>query len=66
MRFNVMYVCSVARFVELQKAKDTLTDPDKRRLYDAWRNSGLTYALRAMVGQKGPTADGMVLCLCCV
>ncbi|XP_054710102.1 J domain-containing protein-like [Uloborus diversus] len=31
---------SVIKFQKLQKAKDVLTDPEKRALYDKWRCSG--------------------------
>lgn len=29
------------RFARLSKAKDILTDPEKRKAYDAWKNSGI-------------------------
>nr|XP_022316215.1 J domain-containing protein-like [Crassostrea virginica]XP_022318901.1 J domain-containing protein-like [Crassostrea virginica] len=30
------------RFSKLSQAKDILTDPEKRKAYDVWRNSGIT------------------------
>ncbi|XP_050691521.1 J domain-containing protein-like [Eriocheir sinensis] len=42
-----------ARFQELQVAKETLTDPEKRTQYDRWLNSGLTISYETWLGMKG-------------
>lgn len=42
-----------ARFQELQVAKDTLTDPEKRAQYDRWLNSGIAISYDKWCAMKG-------------
>ncbi|XP_045115381.1 J domain-containing protein-like [Portunus trituberculatus] len=42
-----------ARFQELQVAKETLTDPEKRAQYDRWLNSGIAVSYEKWCAMKG-------------
>uniref|UniRef100_T1JMM2 J domain-containing protein n=1 Tax=Strigamia maritima TaxID=126957 RepID=T1JMM2_STRMM len=41
-----------AQFQMLQTAKETLTDPTKRKAYDAWRRSGLAISFDQWMGRR--------------
>ncbi|KAG0711667.1 J domain-containing protein [Chionoecetes opilio] len=41
------------RFQEMQVAKDTLTDPEKRAQYDRWLNSGIAVSYEKWCAMKG-------------
>lgn len=36
----------------LQEAKETLCDPEKRAIYDKWRNSGISMSYKQWLGMK--------------
>lgn len=38
--------------LELQEAKETLCDPEKRAVYDKWRNSGISMSYKQWLGMK--------------
>jgi DnaJ-class molecular chaperone len=39
-------------FQQLQEAKEILCNPEKRQMYDKWRNSGLQISYRNWIGMK--------------
>ncbi|GLG99304.1 J domain-containing protein [Gryllus bimaculatus] len=41
-----------AKFQKLKEAKETLCDPEKRKNYDKWRNSGIAISYKQWVGMK--------------
>ncbi|KAK3090945.1 hypothetical protein FSP39_015971 [Pinctada imbricata] len=47
------------RFSKLQRAKETLSDPEKRKFYDAWRNSGLIISYDKWCAQRSATHTSM-------
>jgi len=36
----------------LQEAKETLTNPEKKALYDKWKNGGLSMGYKQWLGMK--------------
>lgn len=40
------------KFQQLKEAKEILCDPEKRQLYDKWRNSGLQISYKNWIGMK--------------
>jgi DnaJ homolog subfamily C member 12 len=45
----------------LQEAKDILSNPEKRQLYDKWRNSGLQISYKNWIGMKEHVVRSFVL-----
>uniref|UniRef100_A0A023F8Q1 J domain-containing protein n=1 Tax=Triatoma infestans TaxID=30076 RepID=A0A023F8Q1_TRIIF len=43
---------SEAKFQKLKEAKEILSDPEKRKNYDKWRNSGISMSYKQWVGMK--------------
>ncbi|CAA9993707.1 unnamed protein product [Nesidiocoris tenuis] len=41
-----------AKFQKLNEAKDVLTDPEKRKNYDKWKNSGIAMSYKQWLGMK--------------
>lgn len=39
-------------FQQLQEAKEILCNPEKRQMYDKWRNSGLQISYKNWIGMK--------------
>ena len=39
-------------FQQLKEAKEILCDPERRPLYDKWRNSGLQISYKSWIGMK--------------
>lgn len=39
-------------FQQLQEAKEILCNPEKRLMYDKWRNSGLQISYKNWIGMK--------------
>jgi DnaJ-class molecular chaperone len=40
------------KFQQLKEAKEILCDPEKRQMYDKWRNSGLQISYKNWIGMK--------------
>lgn len=40
------------KFQQLKEAKEILCEPEKRQLYDKWRNSGLQISYKNWMGMK--------------
>lgn len=40
------------KFQQLKEAKEILSDPERRQLYDKWKNSGLKISYKNWIGMK--------------
>lgn len=40
------------KFQQLKEAKEVLCDPEKRQMYDKWKNSGLQITYKNWIGMK--------------
>ncbi|XP_030756749.1 J domain-containing protein-like isoform X2 [Sitophilus oryzae] len=47
------------KFQLLNEAKDTLTNPEKKALYDKWRNSGISMGYKQWLGMKEHVQQSM-------
>ncbi|XP_067617136.1 J domain-containing protein isoform X2 [Eurosta solidaginis] len=50
---------SEAKFQKLKEAKETLCDPEKRAIYDKWRNSGISMSYKNWLGMKEHVGQSM-------
>ncbi|XP_022210990.1 J domain-containing protein isoform X2 [Drosophila obscura] len=48
-----------AKFQNLKEAKETLCDPEKRAVYDKWRNSGISMSYKQWLGMKEHVGQSM-------
>jgi len=48
-QINILSICF---WMLLQEAKETLCDPEKRAVYDKWRNSGISMSYKQWLGMK--------------
>ncbi|XP_065342643.1 J domain-containing protein-like [Cloeon dipterum] len=50
---------SEARFQLLKEARDVLTDPEKKTLYDKWRGSGIAISFKQWMNMKDSVQQSM-------
>lgn len=50
-------------FQQLQEAKEILCNPEKRLLYDKWRNSGLQISYKNWIGMKDHVVSLLTACV---
>lgn len=48
-------------FQQLQEAKEILCNPEKRQMYDKWRNSGLQISYKNWIGMKEHVVSNLIL-----
>ncbi|KAL7730435.1 hypothetical protein ACLKA6_016663 [Drosophila palustris] len=48
-----------AKFQLLKEAKETLCDPERRAVYDKWRNSGISMSYKQWLGMKEHVGQSM-------